>query len=114
MIMAEYLPGQGRWNEDYDLDDETHLYVGDFDSPGLPMCQRGWNRSFGQTYSIWRNQIGETGICLVCQRRAEKGLAGVDCRYPRKLKKAINRGKIGYSPLKPGLPRRLPHQSPLD
>lgn len=55
----------------------AHLYEGTFAEPGDPMCARGWNRDNGQTYSIWRNNIGERGICQICLRRAKKGLKGV-------------------------------------
>lgn len=101
-----YMPGQGRGNEDYRLADETHLYKGTFSDPGLPMCQRGWNRYFGMSYSIWRNNVSESGVCPVCLDRAQRGLDGVDCRYPRKLKKLIKRDRLRYTPLKPGLPRK--------
>lgn len=50
----------------------AHLYVGEFDDPGDPMCARGWNRSDGSSYSIFRNNVGNAGICQVCQRRAEE------------------------------------------
>jgi hypothetical protein len=55
----------------------AHLYHGNFADPGLPMCKRGWNRDKGTSYSIWRGQMGENGICSVCWRRAQKNLKGV-------------------------------------
>ena len=67
-----YILGLGR---DYPHPKIAHLYKGDFSSPGLPMCKRGWNR--GDGYSIWRGNIGERGICLICLRRAKKGLDGI-------------------------------------
>ena len=51
----------------------AHLYKGTFQDPGMPMCARGWNRDDGTGYSIWRNQVGDAGICQVCQRRASEG-----------------------------------------
>ncbi len=70
----KYIPGQDR---DPQKNVVTHLYHGTFNEPGLPMCKRGWNR--GDGYSIWRNNIGDKGICKVCARRAAKGLEGVPC-----------------------------------
>lgn len=54
----------------------AHLYKGDLSDPGNPMCKRGWNRDGG--YSIWRNNVGEKGICKVCLRRAKMGLLSVE------------------------------------
>jgi hypothetical protein len=56
----------------------AHLYEGTVSEPGKPMCMRGWNRDNGTGYSILRNNIGEKGICLICLKRARKGLKGVD------------------------------------
>lgn len=58
----------------------AHLYKGTFNDPGDPMCSRGWNRDDGASYSIWRGQVGEVGICLVCRRRAKSGLPPVPSR----------------------------------
>lgn len=58
----------------------AHLYRGTFGYPGRPMCVRGWNRSDGCSYSIFRNQYGP-GICKICMRRAEKGLEPVESRH---------------------------------
>lgn len=63
----------------------AHLYAGDFANPGLPYCVRGWNRSDGSRYSIFRGVVGDAGICAVCQRRYQAGLAPVEPRY-RKTK----------------------------
>lgn len=70
-----YITGQDR---DTDRGQVTHLYKGTFSEPGLPMCKRGWNRDNGTSYSIWRNNIGNGGICKVCLKRALKGLAGIE------------------------------------
>lgn len=76
MIPDGYIPGLPRDAYAYE-EKVAHLYKGDFVDPGLPMCRRGWNRDDGQSYSIWRNQVGYKGICKVCMRRAKKGLEGV-------------------------------------
>jgi len=69
-----YITGLGR---DYPHPKIAHLYEGPIENPGNPMCRRGWNRDEGQSYSIWRNNIGSHGVCQVCVRRAQKGLKGV-------------------------------------
>ncbi len=74
MIPDGYISGLGR---DVPHPKLAHLYEGTLADPGLPMCRRGWNRDDGTSYSIWRNNIGERGICLICLKRAMKGLHGV-------------------------------------
>lgn len=72
-----YIPGLGR---DVPHPRLSHLYAGTLHEPGNPMCARGWNRDDGQSYSIWRNNVGHGGICKTCLRRAQKGLGGVSAR----------------------------------
>lgn len=62
----EYITGLDR-NDQHLV---AHLYCGEFNEPGDPMCARGWNRSDGEGYSIFRN-CGDR-ICKVCLRRAEE------------------------------------------
>ena len=64
----EYVIGQDR-NEDKAV---PHLYRGTFNNVGNPMCARGWNRSGGHGYSIFRNTRGIDDVCRVCLRRAEE------------------------------------------
>ena len=64
---VEYIIGQDR--NDGTL--VAHLYKGTMNDPGDPMCVRGWNRSSGKGYSIFRN-ICTGGICMICLRRAVK------------------------------------------
>lgn len=71
----EYVSGLDR-NDQHLI---AHLYLGDFSDPGEPMCARGWNRSDGEAYSIFRNCGDE--ICKICLRRAEKGLLPVKSRH---------------------------------
>lgn len=73
---AAYVVGQDR-NDDTVV---AHLYRGTFDKPGKPMCARGWNRSDGHAYSIFRNNAGSSGVCKICSRRAKAGLAPIDPR----------------------------------
>lgn len=41
--------------------------------PGWPYCARGWNRSGGESYSIFRNNVGDRGVCAICQKRFREG-----------------------------------------
>jgi len=61
----------------------THLYAGTFSEPGWPMCRRGWNRDRGTSYSIWRENVSEMGICQICERRAREGRKPVPPRDVR-------------------------------
>ena len=61
----------------------THLYAGTFSDPGYPMCRRGWNRDRGTTYSIWRENVSERGICKICERRSREGRDPVPPRDER-------------------------------
>jgi hypothetical protein len=72
-----YIPGQDRVRGHQPDERMTHLYHGDFNDPGLPMCPKGWNGYEGREYSIWRNRIGPKGVCRTCLNRARKGLPGV-------------------------------------
>jgi hypothetical protein len=63
----------------------AHLYRGTFGDVGDPMCVRGWNRSDGAGYSIFRNNVDDAGVCRVCMRRAEQGKEPVPSR-PRKTR----------------------------
>ncbi len=76
MIPNGYLTGHDR-NEDNVV---THIYKGNFSDPGLPMCVRGWNRSSGEGYSIFRGNVGNVGLCKVCVRRTLAGKDGVQSR----------------------------------
>jgi hypothetical protein len=73
----EYIVGQDR-NEDAVV---AHLYQGTYFDTGLPMCVRGWNRSDGEGYSIFRGDINAVnGVCKICKRRATEGKPGVPSR----------------------------------
>ena len=78
----------------------THLYEGPFHSPGNPMCSNGWHRKYFDEhgnlvdweYSIFRNNWTSRGVCAVCERRAIKGLPGLDkpkAKYNPRLKNHI-------------------------
>ena len=72
-----YILGLGR---DVPHPPISHLYQGTLNDPGKPMCKRGWNRDDGESYSIWRGNMGRLGVCEICLRRARKGLDGVEAK----------------------------------
>lgn len=77
MILLEgYVLGQDR----NDMNVVTHIYKGDFNDPGLPMCARGWNRANGKEYSIFRGNVGNVDVCRVCIRRMCAGKPGIKSR----------------------------------
>lgn len=76
MLSEGYITGQDR----NDMNLVTHIYKGTFSEPGLPMCVRGWNRSSGDGYSIFRGNVGNVGICRICTRRMLAGKDGVPSR----------------------------------
>lgn len=82
-----YIVGLGR---DYPHPKLAHIYKGTFHDPGNPMCKRGWNREHGTAYSIWRGNVGVRGICLICLRRAGKGLEGVEAASEIEVKNGCN------------------------
>lgn len=55
----------------------SHLYAEYDDGSYLPMCQRGWNRSDGERFSILRGHVGARGVCKTCQKNADAGKPGV-------------------------------------
>ena len=71
---TEYIPGADRSPREESDKRRTHLYRGAFDTIEGPMCLWGWNRDYGTSLSIWRNNISVRGLCRICVRRATKGL----------------------------------------
>lgn len=75
-----YRPGLGRSVPAPRL---AHLYEVDPTAQmdfGNPMCIYGWNRDGGESYSIWRGNVGTGGICKHCIRRASRGLPGLESK----------------------------------
>ena len=60
MIPSGYIVGLGR--NPGEEDQVAHLYKGDYNGPMTPMCVRGWNRSDGARFSIYRGQTGNVGV----------------------------------------------------
>lgn len=71
-----YVVGQCRNQNDV----VAHIYEGMFNDLIGPLCARGWNRANGFGFSIFRGNVGERGICRVCERRRDKGLGAVKPR----------------------------------
>ena len=46
----------------------------------LPMCRYGWNRSDGESFSIFRGHRGSRGLCKICERRRAQNLPGVESK----------------------------------
>jgi hypothetical protein len=87
-IPEGYVVGLGR---DVPHPKRSHLYKGEFSDPGDPMCRYGWNRDDGTSYSIWRGNYGDAGVCRICLRRAQAGLPPVPPRgYDEALERAID------------------------
>jgi hypothetical protein len=66
---TKVLTGLGR---DYPHPRVAHLYEGQFGNEGDPLCRYGWNRDDGESYSIWRGNVGRDGICNFCVKKAQK------------------------------------------
>lgn len=88
----EYTTGVFRGDNGQNM--VTHLYNGNFNDPGFPMCSRGWNRVYydkngnviDYEYSIFRNNISRPGICKICVRRAMLQLPAIEKPSNKKLK----------------------------
>ena len=91
-IPEGYITGQGR---EWPCIRRTHLYQGSFADIGLPMCRHGWNRDDGESFSIWRNNVGPKGICKTCMKRAEKSLPGVPARIAIERSERTSKGLFG-------------------
>lgn len=76
--MSVFVEAIGR-NEGEDLQ-RSHLYREIGPNDYLPMCQYGWNRSDGASFSIFRGHSGRRGLCKICQRRRKLDLPGVEAR----------------------------------
>lgn len=89
-IPAGYIVGLSRIRPDTTV---AHLYKGTFADPGLPMCARGWNRDGGESYSIFRNNVGKRGVCRTCMRRAKAGLPPIGAQpQPTSVEVEVPRG----------------------
>jgi hypothetical protein len=63
----------------------SHTYAETAD--GLfPMCGYGWNRSNGESFSIFRSSLGTEGHCKLCRKNLSDGKAPVEQGFPHKTK----------------------------
>ena len=97
VVPAGYITGMYRTEKREKR--KTHLYHGDFDNPGLPMCQQGWNAG-PYSYSIFRGVVSRAGICKSCLSRAVAGLPGygydskTTLKAPKNNSDAWRHGKV--------------------
>lgn len=74
----QYIEGMDRNDQDKVV---SHIYAGKVQGePDGPLCVRGWNRSDGAGFSIFRGHTSNAGTCKVCLRRKLKGLGPVESR----------------------------------
>lgn len=90
---VDYITGVFRGDNGENM--VTHLYKGDMANPGFPMCSRGWQRKWydkdGKVedweYSIFRNNVSNVGICVVCYKRALAKLNPIEKPANKRQKK---------------------------
>lgn len=84
---VEYVTGVFRGDGGENM--VTHLYKGTMSNPGFPMCSRGWQRKYFDDngkledwgYSIFRNNMSNVGMCVICWRRAHANLPAFEKPY---------------------------------
>jgi hypothetical protein len=68
-----FITGMDRSKDDsHKLNKVAHIYRGSFYEPGDGMCKRSMGKD--GYYSIWRNNVGDKGICKICLRNVHKEL----------------------------------------
>lgn len=79
-----YVEGMDR-NDQHTI--VSHIYAGpSYHELVGPLCARGWNRSDGDGFSIFRGNRSNKGTCKVCQRRKADGKGPMLNPKPRKTK----------------------------
>lgn len=63
-VIIDYRSGQCR----NDPNAMSHTYAMMSDGELWPMCRYGWNRSDGESFSIFRGSPGTQGACILCAR----------------------------------------------
>lgn len=76
--LVRFVEGMGR-NEGEEKQC-SHLYAYFDDNSYLPMCRKGWNRSDGEAFSIFRGHVGARGICKTCQKNKDAENPGVEAK----------------------------------
>lgn len=65
---------------------KAHWYVADAEGELWPMCDYGWNRSNGQSFSILRGWDSRRGICSICEKRGKENLPPIFTAKEHKTK----------------------------
>jgi len=52
----------------------------------FPMCGYGWNRSGGESFSVFRGSYGTHGKCKVCRKNLDAGKPPVTEPFPHKTR----------------------------
>jgi len=68
LIGDEYVEGMCR-NDQHKV--RSHLYK-DVNGDLYPMCGYGWNRSNGESFSIFRGNRSARGTCKLCLKNMEE------------------------------------------
>ena len=63
----------------------SHTYA-EVDNGLWPMCGYGWNRSDGETFSIFRGPPGTQGDCKLCRRNLREGKPPLQNGFQHKTK----------------------------
>lgn len=63
----------------------AHTYA-EVDGELWPMCGYGWNRSYGEAFSIFRAPPGTEGDCKLCRRNLREGKPPLKDGPPHKTK----------------------------
>ena len=74
MSGRKFIEGLDR-NEQHAI--RSHLYEVMEPYALVPMCEFGWNRSDGTSFSIFRGNVSKRGTCRVCIRRRDSDLPSV-------------------------------------
>ena len=80
--IIQYRSGTDR-NDPYAL---THTYAEDCEGNLAPMCGYGWNRSDGNSFSIFRSEYGTEGKCKLCRKNLRQGKKALTNPFPHKTK----------------------------
>ena len=77
--ILEYVEGTDRNTPN---DSRSHLYARNELGDLTPMCDYGWNRSGGDSFSILRGHSSARGTCRTCRSRVTRGLPPVYVSRP--------------------------------
>lgn len=81
-----YRSGTCRNAAAYELRRASHTYAMMADGELWPMCGFGWNRSGGESFSIFRGAPGTEGDCKVCRRNVAEGRPPLMDGFPHRTR----------------------------